>query len=178
MRKSELRKMIREEIQRLTEASAGEEAKKRGLKSIGFGRYVDPSDPSKVVAKSVKGRLVAVKPGEEKKSKEPKPQPVPGSRAAKALKIQQALKDVTRKAEEYEGEYIGGDAKTGFMWLFPDKETAEMFVGAETPSGEPKKAPEMRPVKHKGAVKYSVRIKGKNMQPTVDPTTEAQTSDA
>lgn len=44
----------------LTEASAGEEAKKRGLKSIGFGRYVDPSDPKKVVAKSKNGKLVSV----------------------------------------------------------------------------------------------------------------------
>lgn len=44
----------------LTEASAGDEAKKRGLKSIGFGRYVDPSNPSKVVAKSKNGKLVSV----------------------------------------------------------------------------------------------------------------------
>jgi len=61
MRKSKLRQIVREEIRKkLTEASPGEEAKKRGLKHIGFGRYVDPSEPSKVVAKSEKGKLVAV----------------------------------------------------------------------------------------------------------------------
>lgn len=49
----------------LTEASAGDEAKKRGLKSIGFGRYVDPSNPSKVIAKSKNGKLVSVGSGEK-----------------------------------------------------------------------------------------------------------------
>lgn len=45
----------------ILELSAGDEAKKRGLKSIGFGRYVDPST-GKVVAKSENGRLVSVTP--------------------------------------------------------------------------------------------------------------------
>lgn len=64
MKKSELRKLVRESvITALREApsQAGEEAKKRGLKSIGFGRYVDPAT-GKVVAKSEGGRLVSVKP--------------------------------------------------------------------------------------------------------------------
>lgn len=283
MKKSKLRQIVREEIQRLkpkirsgqiTEASAGEEAKKRGLKSIGFGRYVDPADPSKVVAKSVKGKLVAVKKAEQPKGAKPvgkkpqpvpvsraaekpdrvksrsvgnwvvrelpynpgrgrtkayeklfwvgkkdnsrgnqffmdkdgkildlqmkklpnkvqnivndfikdaqskvkKPQPVPGFRAARALKMQQALKDVIRKAEDYEGEFAGGDAKSGFVFLFPDKDTAEGFVGAETAFGEREKAPKMWPVKHKGQTGFAVKILGKNMQPTVDPIAEAQTS--
>lgn len=47
------------------EQGAGEEAKKRGLKSIGFGRYVDPSNPGIVIAKSVGGKLVAVDKGKE-----------------------------------------------------------------------------------------------------------------
>jgi hypothetical protein len=81
-------------------------------------------------------------------------------------RMKQALKDVTRKAEEYDGEFIGGDARSGFMFMFPSKDTAEMFVGAETPSGEPHKKPEMRRVVHKGMEGYSVRIKGKNMTPT------------
>lgn len=61
MKKSELRKIIREEIRRLREASPGEEAKKRGLKHIGFGRYVVPSDPSRVVAVSRQGKLMRLK---------------------------------------------------------------------------------------------------------------------
>ena len=46
----------------ITEASPADQAKKMGLKSIGFGRYVDPSDPHTVVAKSKGGKLVKVKP--------------------------------------------------------------------------------------------------------------------
>lgn len=46
------------------EGGAGEEAKRRGLKSIGFGRYVDPARPHVVVAKSKGGKLVAVKGAE------------------------------------------------------------------------------------------------------------------
>lgn len=42
------------------ESQASQEAQRRGLKSIGFGRYTDPST-GKVVAKSEKGRLVALK---------------------------------------------------------------------------------------------------------------------
>jgi len=56
-----MRKLIDFYADLLLEATAGEEAKKRGLKSIGFGRYADPST-NKVVAKSVNGKLVAVKP--------------------------------------------------------------------------------------------------------------------
>jgi hypothetical protein len=58
----------------IEEQSAGEEAKRRGLKHIGFGRYVDPSNPSIVVAKSVGKKLVAVKgrrPTERPALKEP-----------------------------------------------------------------------------------------------------------
>jgi hypothetical protein len=65
------------------QSSAAEEAKKRGLKSIGFGRYVEPKDPSTVVAKIENGRLVLTKPGEkvvkqkgeqpDEKDKSPKP---------------------------------------------------------------------------------------------------------
>ena len=53
----------------LVEASAGEEAKRRGLKSIGFGRYADPADPTTMVAKSVNGKLMAVKPQEQPQGK-------------------------------------------------------------------------------------------------------------
>lgn len=37
---------------------AGQEAKKKGLISVGFGRYADPANPGKAVAKTVDGRLV------------------------------------------------------------------------------------------------------------------------
>lgn len=37
---------------------AGQEAKKKGLVSVGFGRYADPSNPGKAVAKTVDGKLV------------------------------------------------------------------------------------------------------------------------
>jgi len=37
----------------LVEQTASEEAKRRGLQSIGFGRYVDPKTPHTVVAKVV-----------------------------------------------------------------------------------------------------------------------------
>ena len=53
----------------LVEASAGEEAKRRGLKSIGFGRYADPADPTTMVAKSVNGKLMVVKPQEQPQGK-------------------------------------------------------------------------------------------------------------
>ncbi len=53
------------------QGGAGEEAKKRGLKSIGFGRYVDPAKPETVVAKSVNGKLVAVKGAQDKGTKSP-----------------------------------------------------------------------------------------------------------
>lgn len=55
-----MRKLIDFYPELIVEAGAGEEAKKRGLKSIGFGRYADPAT-GKVVAKSENGRLVAVK---------------------------------------------------------------------------------------------------------------------
>lgn len=45
----------------MNEATAGEEARQRGLKSIGFGRYTDPTT-GKVVAKSENGKLVNVSP--------------------------------------------------------------------------------------------------------------------
>jgi hypothetical protein len=48
---------------------AAKEAKRRGLLSVGFGRYVDPKDPHKVVAKIVNGKLVAVKGKEKPKDK-------------------------------------------------------------------------------------------------------------
>jgi hypothetical protein len=51
-------------IDLLYESTASAEAKKRGLKSIGFGRYTDPKT-GKVVAKSERGRLVAVKPTDD-----------------------------------------------------------------------------------------------------------------
>lgn len=41
----------------ILESEASEEAKKLGLKHIGFGRYVKPDDPDNVVAKSVNGKL-------------------------------------------------------------------------------------------------------------------------
>lgn len=44
----------------LYESAASEEAQRRGLKSIGFGRYADPGT-GKVVAKNKGGRLVAVR---------------------------------------------------------------------------------------------------------------------
>ena len=51
----------------LLESAASEEAKKLGLKSIGFGRYVKPNEPKKVVAKSVNGKLQMVGGKEEPK---------------------------------------------------------------------------------------------------------------
>jgi hypothetical protein len=44
----------------ILEMTAGQQAKQQGLTSIGFGRYVRPDDPHKVVAKSSRGRLVPV----------------------------------------------------------------------------------------------------------------------
>lgn len=50
----------------IKESRASDEAKRRGLKSIGFGRYADPANPSTVIAKVKKDRLVAVKPQKDK----------------------------------------------------------------------------------------------------------------
>lgn len=67
------------------ESEAAKEAKKLGLKHIGFGRYVKPDDPDRVVAKSVQGKLVRIKspykqhkreliPAKRVKDKEKKPE--------------------------------------------------------------------------------------------------------
>ena len=40
--------------------SPGEEAARLGLKPIAWGRYVDPKNPTQVVAKNVNGKLTAV----------------------------------------------------------------------------------------------------------------------
>ena len=62
----------------ITELSpAGEEAKKRGLKGIGFGRYVNPSEPKKVVARTKDGKLVMVKGAKKKTAKKPAKKPEP-----------------------------------------------------------------------------------------------------
>jgi hypothetical protein len=45
------------------ESAASKEAKRRGLKGIGYGRYVDPAKPKEVVAKTVQGRLVLTPQG-------------------------------------------------------------------------------------------------------------------
>ena len=45
-------------IDRYVNEDAGEEAKKKGLVSIGFGRYVKKDDPDRVVAVSKGGKLV------------------------------------------------------------------------------------------------------------------------
>lgn len=59
------------------ESQAAEEAKKRGLKHIGYGRYVDPADPKTVVAKSENGRLVRLqKPQSATSSREKRTQPI------------------------------------------------------------------------------------------------------
>jgi len=42
-------------------SKAAEEAEKLGLKHVGFGRYVKPENPDRVVAKSVQGKLVRIK---------------------------------------------------------------------------------------------------------------------
>jgi len=49
---------------------AGEEAKAKGLQSIGWGRYVRPEKPDVVVAISKQGRLVAVTPHDAKEKKQ------------------------------------------------------------------------------------------------------------
>jgi len=41
----------------LVEKTAAEEAKEKGLKHIGWGRWANPNDPKTVVAKTVRGRL-------------------------------------------------------------------------------------------------------------------------
>jgi len=56
----------------LNEQTAGAEAKKRGLKHVGWGKYADPSS-GQVVAKSEKGRLVRLKKPEPVQPKQKKP---------------------------------------------------------------------------------------------------------
>lgn len=185
MKKKEIREIIKEEARKLISlleadpASAGEEAKKRGLVHKGWGRYADKS--GRIVAKSVGGKLHALKRAEkpegEKEPRKPEEKKM-SDRAYKKARMDLALQDVTRKAEEYDGELAGGDAKSGFVFLFPDKESAEQFQGAETPFEEPEKTPELRPVKYKGDVKYAVRIKGKHMQPTVEPPKPGEEAEA
>lgn len=67
------------EYSRLNEdpGGAGEEAKKRGLVHVSFGRYADPSNPKKVVAKSVNGKLVKVDSDQDggKQSRQPQEKP-------------------------------------------------------------------------------------------------------
>ena len=67
-----MRKLIDFYPDLLNEAGAGDEAKRRGLKSIGFGRYADPST-GKVVAKSQDGKLVAVKGADDVEPTKKKP---------------------------------------------------------------------------------------------------------
>jgi len=88
-----------------------------------------------------------------------------GSSAAKpkSSRSKQALRDVTRKAEEYEGELAYSDARSA-VFLFPSQETAEQFAGAETPYGE--KPPKISPVKHKGSTSFAVKMNRKKMTPT------------
>jgi hypothetical protein len=52
-------------IEKYLNENAGEEAKKRGLVSIGFGRYVKKDNPDKVVAISKDGELVDFEHSEE-----------------------------------------------------------------------------------------------------------------
>jgi len=118
------------------EATAGEEAKRRGLKSIGFGRYADPQT-GKVVAKSEKGRLVAVKP-----TKEPK--------VGKPSKAQ--FGKVDTPTQKHYGAAKGGETrrKKGSLWRgkqgqimaknqigyvqsFNDEETAQKFAKTHIP---------------------------------------------
>jgi len=47
-------------VEVIQDSIASDEAKRLGLQSIGFGRYVNPNNPGTVVAKSRGGRLMAV----------------------------------------------------------------------------------------------------------------------
>lgn len=78
--------------------SAAAEAKRQGLRSIGFGRWVNKDN--KVVAKSVDGKLQAVKPNERTppKDRDPKTKPLDPSRdpdAPQALDTRQ--RDLKRR---------------------------------------------------------------------------------
>jgi len=70
MKKSRLKEIIREEIKFLFEKTAGEIAKEKGLKHVGWGRYAKPDGT--VVAKSEDGKLVPVS-GTTKDSKPRRP---------------------------------------------------------------------------------------------------------
>lgn len=97
----------------LTEASAGDEAKKRGLKSIGFGRYVDPSNPSKVVAKSKNGKLVSVGSNEKSDIGAAKKQVRDIEKRNKNTKAPSWMK--SKEAAAYEkraGAFSSGDQKS------------------------------------------------------------------
>ena len=70
-------------ITEVGDGGAHEEAKRRGLKYIGFGRYVDPSNPEQIVAKSERGRLVAVAPDQQQEPQQQEPM-VPGRQDVRA----------------------------------------------------------------------------------------------
>ena len=108
-----MRKLIEFYPDLLTETGAGEEAKKRGLKSIGFGRYVDPST-NKVVAKSVKGKLVSVKPheaGKEKKKARADSSGMPSHPIGKRLGIPLPFDKLLEKGKEGHMELVKDLAK-------------------------------------------------------------------
>jgi len=85
------------------ESKASEKAKKLGLKSIGFGRYVRPNKPSTVVAKSTQGgkKLEPVKPTKTQSAK--KTTRKAKKQKVKAEKLKLNLHDFSAKGEPTNG---------------------------------------------------------------------------
>ncbi|KKL03518.1 hypothetical protein LCGC14_2625360 [marine sediment metagenome] len=82
----------------ILEMTAGQQAKQQGLTSIGFGRYVRPDDPHKVVAKSERGKLVPV--GAKTKGPPSRPKVSSLERVPMAGTMDQLRSILTTQAEE------------------------------------------------------------------------------
>lgn len=97
----------------LLELTPAEEARRRGLKSIGFGRYVDPANPGTVVAKIENDRLVAVSPDEEEPDKKAAPSEAPPKTSPKEQKkLQKADRGAVLDSLRYtESQYREDRAK-------------------------------------------------------------------
>jgi len=94
----------------LRESKASDEAKRRGLKGIGYGRYVDPADPQTVVAKTVNGQLVMTPQGAKHPSVKRPPSPAKKEPQTPATKLD--TKPEPHETDVKGQRIIGGKDKT------------------------------------------------------------------
>lgn len=152
------------EIRMVVESEASREAKKQGLVSIGWGKWADPSNLKKAVAKTVDGKLVPVR-GDEEETDQDGSQDEPQATA----KPRQSAPDVEDRAAQ-------GDVAAQLKVQADKKKKQDMIDKAEKLGIDAK---DLKAIQKKGVVDSKVDLLiNRGVDPDVAKTAPQEIVDA